>query len=370
MYRRMAHSSLPKADWLRTTVLSLAMVLAGLGASALAQDAEGLAVSQEQVSEPGASIPPAPATPVSPAPEQTAISTSSPIVPAPAPADAPAAVVSPETKPTVEEAAETKPPEVPSPVISAPSVTPVAPPVATTAPVEANVPKPVTTPPPPPEWRHESEAGMTIIGGNSSIKTFNAKQETVYERGQDKMKSTGQYLLSTASGLEVARNWSFNLRYERSLADRLSIYFGSGADGNRFAGRQYRINGDVGARYYILPGDKLNEFFAQETGLRYIYEYRTQPNIPPTIESPSLRIYFEGAAPLSDTLSFNMSLEILPNLIDYRRILLNTEASLKLLVTRHLYLKVTFRANYVGLPVQASLSRWDYVYTTSLVIKY
>lgn len=218
-------------------------------------------------------------------------------------------------------------------------------------------------------WRHSSQLGVALSGGNSDSQTYSAKQATSYVWAKNTIRSTGHYLVGINAGTMAANNWHLDFRYERSLSERLSLYAGPGVEGDPFAGFESRWSGGLGARYWLIVGDKKRRYLSTELG----YQYQNQNNVAGTalasVTSHFIRIFAEGATAFTKSVTGKISVELLPDLADTRNLLVNFEPVLSVELTEVLSLQLSLRGRYDGLPV-AGKEKFDWQYLTALVADY
>ena len=142
-------------------------------------------------------------------------------------------------------AAEPAPAEVPAATVSAPVVTPVVvPDPAPVLPSEPTVAIPVETAPPVRpysgpaleplqlevrgRWQGDFQAGLSLAAGNTNNQSLNVSFDTFYERPEDKLTLTGNYVETRTreeeAGEPEARitslQWRLGGRYDRNLSER------------------------------------------------------------------------------------------------------------------------------------------------------
>ena len=224
----------------------------------------------------------------------------------------------------------------------------------------------------PSSWSHESELGVALAGGNTDSKTINFKQVTSYEWSRNLLRLDAMFLYGFSDGKKSAEQWLGGLRYERALSEHFSAFLGHNWNGDIFAGYDYRINNDIGVKYYIVPGDKKNNYFFNETGYRFTYEKRVSGSDPLHLNISYIRVYFEGSKSLSEILFLKVWTEFLPDLTDKANLQFNFEPSVGVKLTKYLSLKLGVLGKYDNKPTLQipALKKFDYLYTTSLVAKF
>lgn len=215
-------------------------------------------------------------------------------------------------------------------------------------------------------WKHESEASLVQVDGNTKTETYSAKQETTYTVGADAVKAKGRYLQTRTSGTETARAWDASLRYERALSERWSAFLQQGAESDPFAGYVQRDNTDLGAKYIVEKND-VTSFFL-EAGARY-----TTENLVAAADRESYtggRLYAEYERALTGSLTGKFWIEYLPNFKESDAYLLNLEPSLSVMISEIFSLKLSYLTKYHEKTTLPGEERRDTTFTTSLVAKF
>jgi putative salt-induced outer membrane protein len=217
----------------------------------------------------------------------------------------------------------------------------------------------------PKVFQSESEAGVVTVSGNSSSESYTFKSNNTYTL-LDKNIFTlgGHYLRTTANGVESARNWDVNVRYERALNDYFGLFVGHKAESDVYAGYIQRDSEDLGAKYNLLKNDVRS--WSVEAGYRYS---KTKQTDNTTKYDSFGRLYTEYNQAVDKTLSFKYWIEYLPNFTDSHAYLLNTEASLGVMLSQIFSLKLAYLLQYQNLPPNNG-KYVDTTYTTSLVAKF
>lgn len=218
----------------------------------------------------------------------------------------------------------------------------------------------------------ESEAGAVIVSGNAETESYSLKSKNTYTVDKDTATAFGRYLRTRSSGTESARNWEAGLRYERSLVEQFSGFIGHKAESDPYAGYVQRDSSDLGGKYYFIKSDAFNVL--SELGYRY------QTTLSSTGEKSYdnlARLYFEINKVLTETTSFKYWAEYLPNFTRNEAYLANTEASLSVMLSQNLSLKLSYLVQYQNLkPINTTVTpavegeRIDTTYTTAIVAKF
>ncbi len=214
------------------------------------------------------------------------------------------------------------------------------------------------------KFTNESELGVVLSTGNSKTRTFNAKQLNSYEWSQNTVRFNGRFLGSTSKDQEVARLFSFGLRYERALVEKLSAYVGELFESDVFSGYDRRWSTDVGARYNLIKDETTT--WAAELGYRYIAEHRTTPSSQ--LNTHNVRIFTEASQQLRKGLDVKAWIEFLRSLDNANIYKLNSELALSVLLNEVFSLKTGFLVQYNNFPAPGA-AYTDTLFSTALVAK-
>jgi len=214
-----------------------------------------------------------------------------------------------------------------------------------------------------PKFTHESELGYLAVKGNAQQNTFNFTTRNSSPMGDFFLKFGGHYTSGTAEGVNTVENWDINVRLERVLSNRFSIYISEVYEGNRFAGVRYRSKSDLGGIYKIIMGEKAN--LDGEASFQYMYE----KDIPDKIISNILgRLYGIYNYKFSENASFRLWAEYLPNFTETKDYFANTEASVTSNINTNFALKFAYLYKYRGSPPPDKI-KWDQTTTMSIIAK-
>ncbi len=216
------------------------------------------------------------------------------------------------------------------------------------------------------QYTNESQLSMVQTGGNSAVQTTNAKTINAYQWRANKLTSGGHYTYGDNKEAVTVRNWDVNGKYERTLSKHFSLVAGEIIEGNKFVGIKARYNSDLGLRYYYLKSD-LTDLFS-EVSYRYTIEDRELP-APNTYDNKA-RLYNEYKHKYSETLSYKVWLEYIPNFTDGQDYLINGEASVTAILTSMFSLRVAYLGMYDDKPALSGFKNYDYTTSTALVAKF
>lgn len=207
-------------------------------------------------------------------------------------------------------------------------------------------------PPPPPPWFSEAEAGAIVVSGNNDSESYNAKAKSTYVWDKNSVIGSGRYLKTDSLGVESARNWEAGLRYERELNDYFSLFVGQKAESDIYNGYVQRDSTDAGLKYFLTKTDNIT--WTAEAGYRYQV---TNPTAGDLARDSMGRAYTEYNQKVRQDLSLKYWLEYLPNFTNADAYLVNTEASLNVMLNSRLSFKVAYLLQYQNeLPAGAKYS--------------
>ncbi|WP_415061677.1 DUF481 domain-containing protein [Bdellovibrio sp.] len=191
----------------------------------------------------------------------------------------------------------------------------------------------------------EAEAGGVIVSGNNNSESYNAKAKTVFTQDKNVYTASGRYLKTDSNGVESARNWEAGVRYERELTDYFGVFVGQKAESDIYNGYIQRDSTDAGLKYSLIKSDDMNWFL--EAGYRY---QKTLPTVGSTTHDNLGRLFSEFNKSMDKTLSFKYWAEYLPNFTNTDAYLINTEASLNVMLNSVFSLKLAYLLQYQNLP--------------------
>ncbi len=214
------------------------------------------------------------------------------------------------------------------------------------------------------KFSNESEAGVVLSTGNSSIRAFNFKQLNAYVWDANSVKFDGRFLGSTNNGAENARFFNLGLRYERALSDSFSLFAAETYQSDVFAGYDNRFNTDLGVKYNIVKDESTTWFV--EAGYRHIAEKLVAGA---SNNRSNARVYTEATYLFTKSVSGKLWVEYIQSVENGKDALINTELSISVLLSEVLSLKTGYLLRYNNNP-SAPAQTTDTTFTTSLVAKF
>jgi putative salt-induced outer membrane protein len=215
-------------------------------------------------------------------------------------------------------------------------------------------------------WRHESEASVVKVGGNTTSESYSAKQKTAYKFDLNVLAANGRFLQTKASGHETAKQWDAALRYERELSERWAVFAQHGAESDPYAGYVQRDNTDVGGKFYFIKSDR--ETLFSETGVRSTKMIASITNH--VSHSTAGRLYTEYSRKINDSVSGRLWVEYLPNFTHSDAYLINYEPSVSVMMNQIFSVKLAYLSKYHNKTVKPGEKREDTTFTTALVAKF
>ncbi|HAZ11210.1 MAG: hypothetical protein A2X86_08440 [Bdellovibrionales bacterium GWA2_49_15] len=215
------------------------------------------------------------------------------------------------------------------------------------------------------QLKNESELGIAAANGNTKTQTYNFKQMNSYPWEKNNFIFNARYLNAFANSVESARYFNANLRFERALDERFSLFITETFEKDKFAGIYQRLITDVGGKYAITKTEKTK--WSAELGYRYMQEERLDGT---KISQNYGRAYSEIDRQWNVNFSTKYWLEYLPNFTNSTDYQFNTELSLSVLLTNIFSLKSGFLLRYDNLPAPGIFHKTDTLLTTALVAKF
>lgn len=214
----------------------------------------------------------------------------------------------------------------------------------------------------------ESEASVVLVSGNVDTETYSGKTKNNWNFSEmDSAILFGKYLKGETDGIESARAWDAGVRYERVISkDIFSVYAQYMIESDPYNGVfLQRNNTDLGGKYFFVKSDSLT--WLGELG------FRNSSIIVRGLDGKSDqnfgRGYTEANSKLNETVSSKLWFEYLSNLKDSDKSLWNAEASISVVMTSLLSLKMAYLINHndgAVAPLEKNTTTW----TTALVAKY
>ena len=217
-------------------------------------------------------------------------------------------------------------------------------------------------------FKGEAEAGAIVVSGNSDSESYNTKALMTYTQDSNIYTANGRYLKASALGVESARNWEAGLRYDRQLQEYFGVYVGQKAESDVFNGYIQRDSTDAGFKYSIIKSDDMN--LISEAGYRY-QETNTTDATTGTSYDNLGRVYVEYNQKANESLSYKYWVEYLPNFTNPDAYLMNTEASMNVMISSMFSLKLAYLLQYQNVIAPATATKYSTTTTTvNLVAKF
>lgn len=229
--------------------------------------------------------------------------------------------------------------------------------------VFARAQEPQTSADPNKRWTNESEVAVIVTSGNTETESYSAKQKTGYTFDQNVVVGSGSYLRQRSAGVETAKNWDANLRYERILSDKWSVFLQVGAESNPYSDIIQRDNQDLGGKYFFDKREN-NEFFG-EFGARASKTYSSTG----VVNETHGRLYIEYNHPFSETVQARLWTEYIHNFSKQMANRVSAEPSLYVALNRIFSMKLAYlvKKDQAAVPPTKEI---DATTTVSLVAKF
>lgn len=213
-------------------------------------------------------------------------------------------------------------------------------------------------------FKNESELGLILAYGNTEAQTTNIKQKNSYTLNSSIFKFGAGYLFSRSNGVESARAWNLDLRYEFQFSEKFSLYLGQGVEGDKFAKIKQRYKTDFGAKYFLKKTDRWVWFW--ETG----YRFTKENGFTSSRSLHYARVYTELEKKWNPSVTSKYWLEYLPNISQGQDWQLNTELSTSAAMSEVFSIKSAYLMRYDNTPNAGVSKKTDRLFTTALVAKF
>lgn len=155
------------------------------------------------------------------------------------------------------------------------------------------------------------------------------------------------------------------MRYDRSFNVIFSIFTSELVESNRFLGFSRRYNTDVGTKYVFYLSKKNKSFF--EVGHHYTLEKKMEQR---EMEKDSkARLFVESKYLFNKNSTGKLWVEYLYNFTEPKDAFASTEASMTVAITDMFSTKLAYKWLRDNDPEPGN-SKYDYVYTTSLIASF
>lgn len=213
-------------------------------------------------------------------------------------------------------------------------------------------------------WKSNMEFSLLTANGNTKSENMALKGET--SKTKDKFKiifNTGVFYGKT-SGTETANNWFFKGKEEFFMSEKFYLYDIFGVDSDKYAGYNYRYNGQGGAGYYLLKSGK-NEL-KYEAGVDFTSEKRI--NVPGS-DFISARLFLGFLHLFTDVTKFNVSADYLYDTKESENWRSKGEAFFSTKLKDNLSLKTGVSYKFSNLPVTGK-TKTDVLSATTLIFDF
>ena len=211
------------------------------------------------------------------------------------------------------------------------------------------------------KYSNESEASTLVNGGNTKLKTYNAKTLNKYKFSKNILKLGGHYTYGETEETESINNWDLNFRYERELSEKLDAFLGETLEGNKFAGFDYRYSLDLGMSYNFIKTEKMK--LKTELGYRYTIEKKV--DIDGKEKDHKGRFFFKAESKHFKSFTPKFWFEYIRNIEESEDYQVSFEPSITVILTSIFSLKTAYKGVYDNTPAKEGNSKYYYSLITS-----
>jgi len=231
---------------------------------------------------------------------------------------------------------------------------------------------PLAKPVDAPEKDLEAELGGAWSAGNTDSRKLSASYAAAYRWHRNQLSSAGQLTLGSAlidedgdghlseeertrSRVRTAQRASGDLRYDRFLSDRNSLYVLGGGFTDPYAGYDTRFNGQLGYSHLLLfePGqDDPDTSLAAEVGVDAAREDYTDGVVPNRGVKYNARGAVGFVRVLTKSLAFGQDVEVFVNVQDPKDTRLISDTAITNELTSTMSVKLSYTMTYDTDPVE------------------
>lgn len=218
-----------------------------------------------------------------------------------------------------------------------------------------------------PETNLSAEVGGSWATGNSMFYTVNGGVDAGHRwkrnklsidlaanLGQSVVDAEGDGRLDEADRAvgyqETARRYSGDLRYDRYVGLKGSLYALAGAFVDPFAGYDFRSHEQVGYSRILVENDTTD--LVAELGVDYAQEFYVEGIDPATANIVAARAMVGVSHQLNEAVSFTDEVEVYENVLDFADLRVLNTASLTTALSDKLSLKLSHSLLYDNVPVE------------------
>jgi putative salt-induced outer membrane protein YdiY len=202
------------------------------------------------------------------------------------------------------------------------------------------------------EEKWTATAGVTgiINTGNAENTTIGGNAIVSYQQDENLLtfNADGAYGRAEVNGTKETntKNWTIQLRYDRFLAEHVSIYGLTRVNQNKPSGFDLRYGGATGLSLYIIRNDDTT--LKAEAG----YDYSREERIgTPDASIHSARFYAQFTRKVNENVFFGQDVEALFNLEDSDDVRMNTLTSLNVALSEDTSLALSYIVRWDNQPV-------------------
>lgn len=217
---------------------------------------------------------------------------------------------------------------------------------------------------PAPLWSGDGNLSYIITAGNAKTSTFGAGANLFYKPTHYVYSLKSAFIRTSANDVQTANQFNTDLRAERSVSERFSVFAQYGFLRNTFTGFLSRNSGDLGVGFVAIQSQE--HTLKTELGAGAITENRVGGGDQSFATAVGGLIYTWKFSKTAEVSNDTRGLLNLKTSEDWR---LNNTLALSAAMSSIFSIKFSYVVQYLNLPV-AGRKNTDTITTTALVAKF
>jgi len=205
--------------------------------------------------------------------------------------------------------------------------------------------------PPPVKWTGAVTANGLLTRGNSNTESIGIAIDASRRSEQDRISFDAGYLYGrqknpdTGQSTTTTDNWFLFGKYDYFFTKRFYGFASARVERDRIAELKLRFTPSVGVGYQWIEKPDMN--FLTEGGIAWVYEDFENA---PSDDHFALRLAYHFDKKLNDKVNFFHDLEYLPSIEDSSDFNVNTDAGVRVTLTKNMFTEFRFEWKYDGEP--------------------
>lgn len=213
-------------------------------------------------------------------------------------------------------------------------------------------------------WKSNMEFSLLTANGNTKSENLALKGEASQTKNNFKIIFNTGVFYGKTGGTETASNWFFKGKEEFFISDKFYLYDIFGVDSDKYAGYNYRYNGQGGVGYYLAKTAK--DELKSEAGADFTSEKRIAV---PGKDFTSARLFLGYLHLFTEVTKFNASADYLYDTKESENWRSNGEAFISAKLKDNLSLKTGISYKFNNLPVTGK-AKTDVLTATTLLFDF